>query len=838
MTALGADTFHEGSHRVLGWSINPDLSTLDYAPGAEIPVDAADKDLTLYAIIGVGYTKLYHALPDGTPTQRVRIFKYNENLNDFYGDYWVFEDAIRTDYFFLGWNSEKDGSGEWYTGIEDPTEYPPELYAQYQKAGKYYILLTSEEGLTDNQRTLYIGLVSAEPTQITLPTVTAKGSKILFFHGPIDIDSTSTQVKPGKYVANTKPDDGYYAKLVNSDGEMRYLHVGFVSFGNLVTTSFGAHDIYSDSDSIHIGYTGGKTGDSYDFNADMAAAAKAEANVDRVATFTAKFEPVNSSHYIQYIGNGAATADGESYVMDDTWSVYAENPFAAPSGMTFLGWVSKSGNISRLENWYFPGETIRHTDFGVLKAIWGQNLVIYHYPDRDTMQINTKFITGNGGYMPGELFNGWNTKADGSGEWYLPGEYDLPLGTVLELYAQYTAAPDGDYYTLVNRPGAGRYTYVSLDPATTEIVLPSDEGVLGWVRDRRDIGGQGWIDDDGILAPGTQVPVQSGDEFYALCASDPDLLFVEYHLNSTTDTVRIAYCYATPYQLELYDAQTVFDEMPSGQTFDSWNTEADGSGTTYAADAVITDGDYLTLYAQWRTSLPQWPTVNDPTMRPNKPENPNVPSKPDTPDTPDTPDRPAPSDPPAPEKPTPTIEPEKYFDDVSRDDWYYSDVAYVMEAGLMNGTDVGFEPELDASRASVATVLWNLAQNPDAAGADFTDVADGDWYADAVAWAAEEGIVAGHEDGSFDPNAAITREQFASILYRFAENLGMDLTTDVALEFRFADAAAISDYAAEAMAWAVDNELFYGVGDGLLDPQGTVTRAQLAAILHRFCEMM
>ena len=178
------------------------------------------------------------------------------------------------------------------------------------------------------------------------------------------------------------------------------------------------------------------------------------------------------------------------------------------------------------------------------------------------------------------------------------------------------------------------------------------------------------------------------------------------------------------------------------------------------------------------------------------------------------------------------------FSDVSPEDWFYTDVLYASEHDLMNGVGGGkFAPDAATTRAMIVTVLHRIAGEPEASkAAAFKDVASDAWYAKAVDWAAEQGVVNGKSADSFAPEDAITREQFAAILYRYAKASGMDISGKADLS-GFADAALISDYAKNALAWANAAGLINGVSATALDPAGNATRAQAAAILHRFDTM-
>ena len=174
------------------------------------------------------------------------------------------------------------------------------------------------------------------------------------------------------------------------------------------------------------------------------------------------------------------------------------------------------------------------------------------------------------------------------------------------------------------------------------------------------------------------------------------------------------------------------------------------------------------------------------------------------------------------------------FTDVSEGDWFYDPVCYVYSQGLMTGTSATtFEPNTSLSRAMLVAVLHRLEGSPQASGSDFTDVADGDWYAQAVNWAASVGVVNGFDDGTFQPNAAITREQMAAILRNYAEYKGLDVTASGSLA-HYSDAASVSDWAKDSVEWAVGSGLLGGYEDSTFQPQGLSTRAQVAAVLERY----
>ena len=244
------------------------------------------------------------------------------------------------------------------------------------------------------------------------------------------------------------------------------------------------------------------------------------------------------------------------------------------------------------------------------------------------------------------------------------------------------------------------------------------------------------------------------------------------------------------------------DPTREGYTFDGWFTDAD---CTEAYDFSTGVTGSLTLYAKW--------TQNGTT----EPTDPTATTEPTDPDEPD--------------------EWENPFTDVNENDWFYEAVRYVNENGLFAGTtQTTFAPDEAITRGMLVTVLWRMEQQPTVDYLmTFDDVAQDAYYAEAVRWAASEGIVLGHSDTEFAPDDLITREQFAAILERYADfkRLMTDETDDLA---RFTDTDQVSDWAFGNVQWAVGAGLITGRDDGSLDPQGSATRAEAAAILQRFLE--
>lgn len=180
------------------------------------------------------------------------------------------------------------------------------------------------------------------------------------------------------------------------------------------------------------------------------------------------------------------------------------------------------------------------------------------------------------------------------------------------------------------------------------------------------------------------------------------------------------------------------------------------------------------------------------------------------------------------------------FADVNAGDWFYRDVLFSYEKGLMSGMDAAaFAPYANTTRAQIAVIFYRMEGSPAVEGENsFTDVVRGSgtaWFYDAVTWAQQNGIMGGYGNSSFAPNDPITREQLAAIFYRYAQYKGYDTTQGGMAIREFDDYESISDYAMGAMAWAVNTGLVKG-DSNLLYPKGTATRAEIAALFHRFAE--
>lgn len=178
------------------------------------------------------------------------------------------------------------------------------------------------------------------------------------------------------------------------------------------------------------------------------------------------------------------------------------------------------------------------------------------------------------------------------------------------------------------------------------------------------------------------------------------------------------------------------------------------------------------------------------------------------------------------------------FTDVDTAKWYHLSVDYVLTHKMMNGVSSrAFAPNANLTRGMLVQILYNLEGKPKGTAANFSDVQADAWYAEAVGWAASNKVVTGYADGTFRPNAAVTREQAAAILYRYAQSKGIDVSVGENTNIlSYVDVQQASEYAIPALQWAVSAGVLNGKNGGRLAPTGTATRAEIAAIMQRWCE--
>lgn len=373
------------------------------------------------------------------------------------------------------------------------------------------------------------------------------------------------------------------------------------------------------------------------------------------------------------------------------------------------------------------------------------------------------------------------------------------LGSLVKIKGTITRVEEaeGKIQTIMVRDAAGKEARVFIDGYITKD-KEVQNAIVGY---QVEAVGLASYDNTFVLSDGTPVypRIRIRDRADVVCTAGETP--VVWNITYVTDGGTIGGLYPVTYTEGTVTVLPTNVTKP-GYTFLGWFTAYIGGVQVRQIEA--TETGEKTFYARWHKTV--------------------LPPPPVTPGTPVTPARPA----------APVGLP---FADVSSSDWFYNDVRYVYEKGIMDGTGADrFSPNAPLTRAMIVTILYRMAGSPSVSGSsDFTDVAAGKWFAKAVAWAAANGIVNGYGSGLFGPNDPVTREQLAAILYRYAVYGGM---TAVTLEENlggFADTAQLSAYAIQAMNWAVGQGLINGSGSNLV-PKAQATRAQVAAIIHRYLE--
>ena len=374
------------------------------------------------------------------------------------------------------------------------------------------------------------------------------------------------------------------------------------------------------------------------------------------------------------------------------------------------------------------------------------------------------------------------------------------LGSLVKIKGTITRVEEaeGKIQTIMVRDAAGNEARVFIDGYITK----DKEVQNAIVGNQVEAVGLASYDNTFVLSDGTQVypRIRIRDRADVVCTAG-ETPVETWSITYVTDGGTINGEYPTTYTKGTVTVLPTNVTKP-GYTFLGWFTAYTGGVQVKQIEATET-GD-KTFYARWHKTV--------------------LPPPPVTPGTPVTPARPA----------APVGLP---FADVSGSDWFYNDVRYVYEKGIMDGTGADrFSPNAPLTRAMIVTILYRMAGSPSVSGSsDFTDVAAGKWFAKAVAWAAANGIVNGYGSGLFGPNDPVTREQLAAILYRYAVYGGMTAVTLEENLGSFADTAQLSAYAIQAMNWAVGQGLINGSGSNLV-PKAQATRAQVAAIIHRYLE--
>ena len=960
------------------------------------------------------YADLYRAYPRYgeyiTIYYKDRSYDEEQNLSK---SYYFFEESgfpyisdrvynhPEPDEILVGFNSQQDGTGVWIMETDAADSLPNEIYAIYEiipESGNYVIIESENGFIIDGKKLTSHVMTYGEGGTVTLPVSLADGTPVTLWSDgsaqypsgvPVTVTSDRT-LRP--YVTLDEDNTGIiYGDGGKTESGSEYLYVWAISsWGSLVDPQF--RYFYKDGAAM-VGYES-EDGTEYSLNLRAEDVVSECEENGAPAKFNVQYNEVNAP-FIQYIGRGGITASGEAYVIDDdamSDSVFTvqENMFTVPDGAVFLGWMDSDDDYGA--TFYDAGDTIdlNGRDHIALQACWSTTYqthrVTYHYTDREGEEQEETLLSSRvsppnsasskpsswGNWGEDYLIAGWNTEPDGSGEWYREyDEFDLSGERVINLYEQAIRLDQitGEYCILDYNSAGNPYYAVAMIENGTVTLPESDFG--WWEPTMQTVATIGYIDE---LIPqlinGT-IDAVNGMTFYEQV---PDTTTLHENLGNNSEE-RTLYMFITTSnaEIQLPDANTTFDIEDSSIEFAGWNEKSDGSGRNMTSLFVPwLSNPPANLYAQWKDA---YRPIAIPVTRPN-----DGPSTDDsdgwndiqnevsdaiagdaidvdmngetevpseifneiagknvtisfnmgdgiswTIDGQDIPQDEAPEetdlgismdthgipvdvvntvagdlesvqftlshDGPFGFDMTLTVplgnansgfwanlyyyvdgdlefqtasriredgsaalrmtHASQYaividtvshavpFEDVRASDWFYDAVSYVYANDLMDGVGDGlFDPDGEVTRAQLVTILWRLDGEPVVNYLmPFDDVASGEWYTEAVRWAAGEGIVNGVSETEFAPNSAVTREQFAAILYRYAVYKGHDVSIGEDTNIlSYADFAEISEYAISAMQWACGEGIITGVTASELAPQGTATRAQAAAMLMRFVE--
>lgn len=820
--------------RLVGWRDKTHFSLYDLEEEIEI-----SQNMTLLSKYGVNAIVLHYKLRDGSYQSQNLQVEYPGLISD------VNVPRIKG-YVLTGWNTKEDGTGDWIVNMDSET--PHHLYAQYEllpEEEEYYIL-KCDSGLSDGRLCSINTLVEGKAI---LPEELFRGQLAAYYYSNSDSSikypcSIEVEIENGEEVWPEIVAEGLYYAIfdgcggkTSSGSDYAAAITGISSSGSLMTYSLGEVGAFSRDDAVLAGFSGKKTGTRYELSTDLWSIVTDEAEGTK-AYFDAEYETV-SGGYIQYLGNGAVTAEGKDYVIVSELSfneaeaislLYGDAAFNPPEGKCFLGWNTKKNGDGE---WYNTGETVHFNKNAVLWAQWGHDRITYHtveyYPWSEEFVEDTS-VSIDSGYIPlhswsendTRLFKGWNTKEDGTGDWY--ANDSVEQGTVLELYAQWEQEPEEGYYYVLwgkKQPDGTVLKIVPMSKERETITLPDlDKAFWGNMISFWGPWQNGYYDEYepdalDLSLPGSEKTVSSGTRFRVV---EPHI-YINLHENrEESNRERIYYCITSNTVLTLYGAKEVFYGIPDEEEFVDWNTEIDGSGHSFTAGDTFYSGStgmamssYIErtafdLFAQWSKKeetapvvIPDWIWV--------------IPSI----------DKSAHKD------KTDEDSTELPFTDIASDAYYFDAVRWALDSNITAGTsETTFDPDLPCSRAQAITFIWRAAGSPKPtnSSSDFTDVDKTDYYSDAVSWAVEEGITKGTSLTEFSPNEMCNRSQFVTFLWR------ADGSPSSISEVLFDDVQQ-EQYYSDAVAWAVDKAITTGITETRFGPFETCTRAQVVSFLYR-----
>ncbi len=702
----------------------------------------------------------------------------------------------KTGFDFIGWNTEADGSGDWYQPTEQITiNESTTLYAQWGNKIEYFgngntsgTAPTPESGVENQQKTI-------------------KDKGDLEKTGRV-FDGWNTQANGNGAIY--QPGSQYtFGSSLKLYAQWKY-KIEYFGNGNTGGTA-PAEQTAEENETVIIKDKGNLVKDGCEFIGWNTEPDGTGIHFDQGNNYTFSLSNPSRKLYaqwrykIEYRGNGHDTGtaptkqvgqSGETVQIKDKGTL-------TKNDARFIGWNTKADGTGTN---YTAGTNYTFSPSNPSIDLYAQWEYEIQYngngntggtaPSKQVgiAGTNISVKAGTGLVKNTNNFVRWNTKADGSGIDYMPGD-SIALNANIKLYAQY------GYKLVYDGNGNTAGIVPTKQVGGTGIIVKSGTGLVKntnnfvcW-NEKADGSGINYEDGDIInLTKDTTLYAQYG---YKLV----------YDGNGNTGgpskTIKAGESGTT------VTIKSGTGLSKTGKRFDKWNTKADGTGTDYTVGSSYTFVSDLTLYAQWKNIPSSGGSGSSGRRRRPKPITPI--------------------------EPEPELEIELKFDDVPENEWYYDAVYDVAKKGLMNGTGERiFEPNSGTTRGMIITTLFRLSREPKIEFQhNFPDVPENEWYTDAVKWGTKKGIILGYEEGNFGPDDIITRQQLVAMIYRFSKYKGYDTTGRMNLS-GFEDEQEMYDYAKEPFEWTVSTGLIEGVGYNLLAPTLGTERAELAMLLSRY----
>ena len=610
---VAENPFGVGTEQFIGWDLGY-YSTyfsgrVSYSPGDKIVKDEYPY-IVMFAHYGQNKVTLHCENSNGDKREVTYAISEGDSfqLSKYYGE--------NRKEIFVGLNSKEDGSGLWYRYDKSYEWMPSDLYEIYEERPQNPYCIVNIDESDDDQTKPSKEIKILDNGTVYLPDKTGKGKNIVLWGTTLHGGYTSV------YTAGSSADVGSGEELfpfiieadevilaINLNNEMypryyvyKYTPLyGDMLFGELIPNIRNYKPI--------LAFISDSSQRKYELSDEIREALESEnENTSQVIYFTTETEEV-SGYYVQFIGDGAYTSEGNStFIIDNLEAginilIPGGEKFEAPNGKIFLGW-SKHAGADLYDGFYQAGDqfTVKMNDNVYLYAKWGKNCVVYHdkdlydeYQAEMNQDIIDFYLSSRN--TEDRLFAGWNDSPDGNGNWYCYGDI-ISKNTVLNLYSQYIEPQsDGYFYAIAGEkiPGTERMAQVfEMDSEEQEIVFPDVKAPFWSTIEYQYF--LGFMDELPLcVRPGDSIKVKSGTIFVPIDSES----IVEYNENHEAySQKRLQICYSSGASLLEYGASDVFDEVPSDSEFKGWNTKSDGTGETYTVGDHIAEG-FQKLFAMW-----------------------------------------------------------------------------------------------------------------------------------------------------------------------------------------------------------------------------------------------